>query len=231
VSAPLSPPRRLWRVFGALAIAHVALVFIGISFEATPFLGDSRRSLRADLVHSSMTRVLTGDYIEFLGYLTFLVAAVLLARLLRGSGPTAGWLSSLMQAAAVTFTSITLATGFAAGITALYDGHHGVPLDAIIPVSDLRILAFYVSVGVLGVFLLAAAGAVQATRLLPRWVTWSGYGVGVLCVVSGPIQPVWDAINYSSLLFFIWLLAVAALALRGPRAAMAATRKPVPAAV
>jgi hypothetical protein len=225
VSAPLSPPRRLWRLFSALAVAHVALVFTGISLESTPFLGDSRSSLQADLVHSSLTKALAGEYVEFIGYLALLVAAVLLARLLRGSGPTAGWLASLMQAAAVTFTSITFAGGFAAGITALYDGHHGVPLDAIIPVSDLRIFAFYVSEGVLGLFVLAAAGAVRVTGLLPRWVAWTGFGVGALCVVSGPIEPVWDAINYSSLLFFIWLLAVAIVALRQPRS-VAPTREP-----
>ena len=34
-----------------------------------------------------------------------------------------------------------------------------------------------------------------------------GYGIGALCLVSGPIEPVWDAINYSSMLFFLWLLA------------------------
>jgi hypothetical protein len=226
VAAPLSLPTRLWRVFGALAIAHVALVLVGISFESTPFLGDSRRALQADLVNSSLQKVLTGDYVEFVGYLSFLAAAVLLARLLTSTGPTAGWLTSLMQAAAVTFTSITFAGGFAAGVTALYDGHHGVPLDAIVPMSDLRIFAFYVSVGVLGVFLLAAAGAVRRSGLLPCWVAWTGYAVGALCLVSGPIEPVWDAINYASLVFFVWLLAVAVLALRGPRGAVAPEREP-----
>jgi hypothetical protein len=212
---------RLWRVCGVLFLVHIALVFAGVSLESTPFLGDSHRALSAELVSSSLSRGLAGSFIEGFGYLVLLVASVLLARLLRGTGILADWLSATVQATAVTFAAITFAGGFAGGLAAVWDGHAGVPLDSLIPVSDLRIWAFYVSIAVLGVFLLAAAGAVQVTGLLPRWLVWTGYAVGLLCLFSGPIEPVWDAINYGSLLFFVWLAALSVVAIRGPRAVRA----------
>ena len=49
--------------------------------------------------------------------------------------------------------------GLAAGAAALYDGHHGAPLATITTVNDVRNFAFFLSIGVLGVFTLAVAGA------------------------------------------------------------------------
>lgn len=107
----------------------------------SPPLSTHRRLWR--LAGSSLATVFAGGWVEYLGFPLFLVAAMLFTRLLRGSGDAAAWLSSCIGAAGVTYTAITIATGFAAGAAALYDGHHGAPLATVTVVNDVRIFAFY----------------------------------------------------------------------------------------
>jgi hypothetical protein len=230
MSGPVVVPTRLWRVAGTLAIAHIVLVFAGVAFERSPELGASAHTTETALVHSSLLMVFAGGYVEYLGFLVFLAAALLLSRLLRDTGATAGWLSACIAGAAVTFTAITFATGMAAGAAAVYDGHRGVSLDVVTTVNDVRIFAFYLSTGVLGFFTLAVAAAVRATGVLPRWVSWTGFVVGVLAVAAPALQA-WDAVNTVSMLWFAWFLALGILGLRGPRGAVPAAGEPVTARV
>lgn len=215
-----SSNNRLWKVAGGLVLAHVVLVFGGFALQKSPLLGDSTRHVTAALVDSSMTKVFTGGYIEYLGVLVFLVAGTLLARLLRGTGEISGWLSSTVAAAAVSYTAVALASGFAAGAAALYNGHHGASLETITTVNDVRNFAFFLSIGLLGVFALAVAGAIQATGLLPRWLAYTGYVVGALNIAAVPAV----ARDEVGLLWFLWFVTLGAVALRGPRTAPAVPR-------
>jgi hypothetical protein len=230
MSGPEVVPTRLWRIAGALAIAHIVLVFAGVAFERSPELGASAHTTEAALVHSSLPTVFAGGYVEYLGFLVFLAAALLLSRLLRDTGPTRGWLSACMAGAAVTFVAVTFATGMAAGAAALYDGHRGVSLEVVTTVNDIRIFAFYLSMGVLGFFTVAVGAAARATGILPRWLSWTGTVVGVLCVASPALQA-WDAVNIVSMLWFAWFLALGIVGLRGPRGAVPAAGEPVTARV
>jgi hypothetical protein len=218
---------RLWRIAGALALAHVVLLFAGVALEKSPLLGDTRAHVEAALVRSSMATVFTGGFLQYLAVLVFLAGAMLLARLLRGTSETSAWLASSAGAAAVTYVAVTVATGFAAGAAALYGGHHGAPLATLTTVNDVRNFGFFLSLGVLGVFTLAVAGAVRTSGALPRWVAYTGYLVGTLCLVAIPAQP-WDAVNVVNLGWLVWFLAVGIVALRGPRpAAVPAQAVPV----
>jgi hypothetical protein len=219
-----SSNNRLWKVAGGLVLAFVALVFGGTALETSLLLGDPSSSVRAALVESSMAKVFTGGYIEYLGFLVFLVAATLLARLLRGTGETSGWLSSTISAAGVGYTTVTIASGFAAGAAALYDGHHGASLETITAVNDVRNFGFFMSVGLLGVFTLAVAGAIQATGALPRWLAWSGYVIGVLNIAA-VAAVAWDAVNEVHLIWFLWFVTLGVVALRGPRTVRAVPRE------
>jgi hypothetical protein len=216
----------LWRVAGTLALAHVVLVFGGFSLQRTPLLGDSRANVMATLVKGSMTTVFAGGYVEYLGFLVYLVWAVLIAQLLRGDGDTARWLSSCISAAAVAFTAITVASGFAAGAAAMYDGHHGASLDVITTVNDVRNFAFFLTIGLQGVLTLAVAGAVHLTVTLPRWVAYAGYVIGVLSVVGIAGAGV-GALDYIGMAWFVWFLALAVVCLRVPRRAERPTRDAV----
>jgi hypothetical protein len=225
MSGPVVVPTRLWRIAGALAITHIVFVFAGVAFERSPELGAAADTTEAALVHSSLPTVFAGGYVEYLGFLVFLAAALLLSRLLRDTGPTAGWLSACIAGAAVTFTAVTFATGMAAGAAALYDGHRGVSLEVVTSVNDIRIFAFYLSAGVLGFFTLAVAAAIRVTAALPRWLSWTGFVVGVLGVASPALQA-WDAVNIVSMLWFAWFLALGVVGLRGPRRPVATAHEP-----
>lgn len=207
---------RLWRVAGALAVAHLALMLGGNSFENTPLLGDPRSSVLADYASGPMGKPFAGGYVEFLGFLAFLAGAVLIGRLLRGRTETSGWLARCIDASAVTYVAVTVATGFAAGAAALYNGHHGAAVTTITTVNDVRNFGFFLSVGVLGGFTLAVAGAGQVTRALPRWISWTGYVLGIAMIASVPAARV-GSIDYTSLAWMVWFLALAVVALRGPQ--------------
>jgi hypothetical protein len=207
---------RLWRLAGALAFAHIVLLLAGVVLEQTPLLGASAADTTAALVRSPLSTELAGGYVEYLGFLVFLVGALLLARLLRGTSEISGWLAACIGGTAVTYTAATIATGFAAGAAALYDGHHGAPLATITTVNDVRNFAFFLSVGVLGVFTMAVAGAIHATRTLPRWLAYTGYVVGLVCIAAVPLARL-GAIDSANLLWLVWFLALGVAALRGPR--------------
>lgn len=230
MSAPLSPPTRLWRIAGGLAIAHVVLMLGGFAFEQSPLLGASSSSVVAAYVHSSMSTIYAGGYVEYLSCLVFLVLAVLLGRLLRGRDELSGWLAGCIGAAAVIYLAVSIAAGFAAGAAALYNGHHGAPVTTLTTVNDVRNFAFFLSVGVLGVFTLAVAAAGRATRLLPAWLVWTGYVVGAGLIAAVPGARV-GLVDDATLVWLVWFLALAVLCLRGPRPAVAGVPEPATVAV
>lgn len=221
---------RFWRIAGALALAHIVLTLAGLSLETTPELGASAGSNADAFVHSSLSAVLTGGAIEYLGFLVFLAGVLLFAQLLRGDGGAGGWLTSCTTGFAVTYTAVTLAAGFPPGAAALYDGHRGVPLPTLTAINDVRNFAFYLSVGALGVATMALAGSIQLTGRLPRRLAVSGYAVGGLCVVAVPLQP-FGAVNDAILLWLAWFLALGVAALRGPRVTATTASPAVPAGV
>lgn len=206
----------LWRIAGVLLIAHVVLVFGGVAFESQLVLGDPPTSVVGALVTSSLAQNLAGGYVEYVGFLVLLPAGILVARLLRGESETSRWLASCAAGSLVAYVAVTVATGFAAGAAALYDGHHGAPLTTIVAVDDIRSFAFFLSGGLVGVVVLALAGGVQLTGALPRWVAYSGYVVGVLSIVAIPGAGL-GLQNVSTMLWFVWLVALAVAALRRGR--------------
>ena len=221
---------RLWRVFGALAIAYVVLLFAGLATEgSTSELGASRSDVVKNLMHGSTASRFAGGYLEALGVIVFLLAALLLARLLRGTDDWTGWLADGMRATAVINAGSALIVGFPAGAAAIYDGHHGASVQMVTIVNDVRNFAFFLSITALGVFTGCAAGAILRAWALPRWIGWVGLGVGVLCVVS-VAGARGGAHNIASMVQTVWWVVLAVLALRrrvgvdapAPRAAVAA---------
>jgi hypothetical protein len=208
--------QRMWRVFGALAIAYIVLVFVPIPGSGTtPELGSSRAEVVKHLMNGSMPGKFAGGYEQALSALVFLMAALLLARLVRGSTEWTGWLSSMMSATAIINVASTLTVGSAAGAAAIYDGHHGAPVETVTMLNDVRSFAFFLSIADLGVFTACAGAAMLVTRTMPRWLGWSGIGTGVLCLiaVAGARN---GAHNIANLVQFVWWIALAVLALRKP---------------
>ena len=219
----MNPNGRLWRVAGGLAIAHVVIAFTGAALEKSPEIGATASTREAAFAHSSISTVLAGGYLDYLGELAFLAAALLIAQLLRGRDVLPRWLSSCIGATAVASTVIVIGVASPAGAAAVYDGHQGIGLDVLTVVNDVRNFAFFLYVGVLGAFALAVAGAIRVSGLLPRWLSYTGFAVGTLCLISPALQSVWSAVNSAILLWFVWLVALSAVALRGQRAAVVPT--------
>jgi hypothetical protein len=208
--------RRLWLTAGWLLVAYVVLTFAGSVFQSQLTLGAKPADATKALVTSSLAKTYTGFYIEYIATLVFLVAVLLLARLLRGEGDTTAWLSSCIAAAAIAYVAVMSATGGAAGAAALYDGHHGASLATVTTVNDIRNIGYSISGGIAGVLVLAASGAGRLSGLLPRWFTYTGFAVGLICIAAVPAV---KAGAPQTLLWFLWLLGAGIIALRQARAA------------
>ena len=206
--------QRLWRTFGGLAIAYIVLTFAAISVEGmTSELGSDPSEITTNMMQGSMSARFGGGYVEALSVIVFLLAALLLARLLRGTTEWTGWLASAISATAVINAGTSLIVGFPAGAAAIYDGHHGAPVEMVAIMNDLRNFAFFLSVAVLGVFTASVGAAILATRELPRWAGWAGLAVGLLCVVSVAAAG-GGAHNIANLVQMVWWVALAVLAFR-----------------
>ncbi|HET6910014.1 MAG TPA: hypothetical protein VFH54_11795 [Mycobacteriales bacterium] len=208
--------RRLWLTTGWLTIAFVVLTFVGIIPQKAVTLGDKPASVKQALVTSSMSKAFAGYYVEFVAGLVFLAAMLLLARLLRGGGETTEWLGSCVSAAAIVYVAVSLATGGAAGAAAIYDGHHGASLATVTTVNDIRNIGYAISGGVAGLLVLAASGAGIATRLLPRWLCYAGFVVGVVLIAAVPAV---KAGAPQTMLWFLWLVVIGVVCLRRARVA------------
>ena len=79
---------RLWRVAGALALAHVVLMFGSFSMQRVAPLGASSATVVADHVDWSMAKGFAGGYLTTLSFLVFVLAATLIGGLLRGGTET-----------------------------------------------------------------------------------------------------------------------------------------------
>lgn len=205
--------RRLWVTAGWLIVGYVALTIAGAAFAPNSTIGDTKSHVTTALVTSSMTKVFASGYVEFIAGLVFLVASLLIARLLRGGSDLDGWLSSTVSATAIVYTAVEVAAG-AAGAAAVYNGHHGAPLAIVTTVDDIRNVAFSLSGGVAGLLTLAIAAGGRSTSLLPRWVSYTGYVVGVVMIAAVPAA---KAGAPQVLLWFAWLVALGIATLRVPR--------------
>jgi len=218
--------RKLWLAAGWMILGYVVLTFVGAVLQPVVTLGDKPSNVTSGLVTSSMTKVFTGGYIEFIAGLLFLVAVLLVARLLHGVEDLAGWLSSCISGATIAYTAVGAATGAAAGAAAVYDGHHGAPLAVVTTVNDIRNIGFSLTGGIAGVIVLAVAAAGAVSLLLPRWFSYAGYVVGVILIAAVPAA---KAGAPQTLLWYAWLVALGVLALRVPRRATAPAQTLVPA--
>jgi hypothetical protein len=52
--------------------------------------------------------------------------------------------------------------------------------------------------------------------MLPRWVAWSGYLVGVLSIAAVPFARV-GGLDIANLTWLVWFVVLGVAALRGPR--------------
>jgi len=205
--------RRLWRTAGALTLGWLVLLFAGNAGQPQLLLDDPTAKVRDALVGSDMSRAFGGGYVEFLGFLALLAAGTLYAALLRADGPVGQWLSSLTVGSIVAQVASTAAVGFPAGAAALYGGHHGASVETIRTVNDIRNFAFFLSGGLMAVFIASLAASVLVTRRLPSWVAVTGIGVAALQLGTIPAAN-HGVFQLATLLSFAWVAALGVATLR-----------------
>ena len=226
---PAPASSRVWRLAGALAIAHVVLMFASFSLQKVAPLGAANATIAADHIAWSTTKGYVGEWLTVLSFLTFLAAAALLTRLLRGATEISQWLSATSLAAATIYVTLTL-VGVAGLGTALYDGHHGSALSDVALLVRFHWFAIFLGTIVLGVFTAGVALSVISTRLLPRWVGYAGLVPGLLCLAVVPGLDV-SLVNLATVVWVLWFVAIGVTAVRGPRELLTTTPLAEPASL
>jgi hypothetical protein len=207
----------LWRLAGGLAIAHLVLMLGGFSLQRVAPLGARSGTVAADYVRWSTTKAFTGAYVDLLAFLVFVLAATLLARLMRGESEVSGWLSSIIAATGSIYVAVTLATAMADSSAAHYAGRHGAPLATVTALGQVHWFGVALATGVLGVFTLAVAAAAFTTGLLPRWVSYAGVVAGAACLVGAVPGAREGLVDYATLIWMVWFVGLGVAALRRPR--------------
>jgi len=203
---------RLWRIAGALCIAHVVLLLAGYSQQRSPQFGASPSSIVGTYAGVGTTKMYAGGYLAMIAWLVLLAAATLVARLVRANGETSAWFGSLVAASATLATALTLGGSFAAAGAAFYGAKHGVPADTVALANSISKFADFVAIAALGMCALAVGGAGLAGAGIPRWSAWVSVAVGVVCVASASGTAL---LNAGTLIFMAWLVVLGVVLLRG----------------
>ena len=205
--------RTAWRTAGFLAFGHVVLVLAGISQQRSPRLGDDAAAVAAEYVDGDLVRILTGGYVEALGFLLFLPVAAFLARAVGRRSEAGRWAAQTAFAAGALYVGASLAPGLAAGAAALYGAQDGAPLEAVTVVNDVRNFAFFLSLLLLAVHAAGVGLSALSDRVLPAWVGWSGIGVAAALLAAVPAAGL-GAADWATLVWMVWFIALAAVMIR-----------------
>jgi hypothetical protein len=189
----------------------------GLSLQKVATVGAASSDYVTAYDDGSLVQKLTGECLTCASFLIFLLAANLLARLVRGQAEVSRWWASIAAVSAAIYVAVTLGVALPGVGAAVYEGHHGAPLAVVTALSDLHYFATFASMAVLGTFTLGLAAAAHVSRALPRWVAYPGYAVGVLCLAAVPGAGT-GLFNLATLLWFAWFIATGIGALRQARA-------------
>lgn len=200
-----------WRIAGGLALAHVVLMFVGLSQEVSPLHGDTADKVLATFAGASFDRVMLGGLVESIGFVVLLPALVFLARAVGRDTEAGRWAAQTGLAAGVGYVAVTLASGFPPGAAALYGAQHGADAQTVAVVDEIRIYAFFLSVLLLGLHAISVGIAALADRRSTRWVGYGGLLAGI-AMLSGVAA---GAINAASMVWIVWWVGVAVCLLRG----------------
>lgn len=200
----------MWRVTGALALAHVVVVLAAITQEPLAEHGQSARQVFEVYQQADLTRAFAGGYLEAGGFLILIPATVLVNRALGRRTALSRVAAQTFLASGVALVASTLAVGFPAGAAALYASQHGADPATVLAVNEVRNFAFVLQVALSCAMALALGVAALAERTHVRWIGWGGIAVGGAGLVATPFAH--DAV---SLLWTVWWVGLAVLFLRG----------------
>ncbi len=202
--------RTMWRAAGALAVAHVVLILVGISQQNSPRLGDDAAAVSAAYVDGSLSRIMTGGFVEALGFVLLLPVLAFLARAVGRRTEIGRWAAQTAFAAGTGYVLLSLAPGLAAGGAALYGAQQGADLGTVAVVNDVRNFSFFLSLLLLAAHAAGVAISALSDRVLPSWVGWSALGTALVLVAAVPLAGS-GAADIATLVWLVWFVALAGL--------------------
>lgn len=158
--------------------------------------------------------VASGVVLETLGLLLMMVFVGHVARVVGGNPDWASWAGTTIVASVVVATVLTVFSIVALGAAAFRTAHGGLTHDGYIVLSDLRFVAYWLSLVAWALVYLAMGFAMVRSRTYPIWLGWTGIVIGIAHLVL-PFLPssVWDPGVIAGAL---WVVVIAAIMLVRP---------------
>ena len=202
-----------WRLAGGLALAHVVLMLAGLMLQQTPALREGVSGIDRSYAEGDLGRILTGGFIELLGFLCLPPVLVFLAFAVGRRTATGRWATAAAAGFGLCYVAVTVAAGLPPGAAALWGVQHGLDPATALVVNDIRNFAYFLSLPLLGGHALGLAVAAVADRRWTRWVGGGGVVTGVL-LLAAPVGAVVGLQDYPTLVWLVWWVGVAVMLLR-----------------
>jgi len=227
----MSPiPRPLWQIAGALGIAHVVLIPVGLAMQRSPLFSDGTAGIRDAYVDGDFGRTTTGWLIESFGFLLLVPALVFLARALGRRTEAGHWAAQTGLMCGIAYVAVTFAVGFPAGAAAMYGAQHGLDVEAAFALNNLRIFGYFLSLMLLAGSTLGIALSATTDGIHRRWVGGFGMVTGVALLASTPLSYVGQQ-DWGTLVWMVWFTGVGVLLLRHQEPATTEPHAAVPSSV
>lgn len=229
MTEPAPTPRTMWRIAGALALAHVVLFLLAVAVSGPPTIHPGQEGIEHSWHEGPVAQVMASGYLNVLGFLALLPAFVFLGSVVGRRTAAGHWAAQTATLAGLGFVLVVVGTGFAAGGAALWSRETGLDLETTLALNNIQNFAYLLGLPLLGVFALATGYAAVTERVLTRWVGWGGIGVGIALLLALPAAGV--GLTYGMPLWLLWWLGVGISLLRhDPGSAAAAPAAPSSAA-
>lgn len=206
-------PRRLWQLAGGLAIAHVALIPVGLALQAGPLFSDGVQGIEESYVDGNLARSMAGGIVESYGFLLMVPVVVFLGRALGRSGEAGRWAAQTGMLCGLAYITITFAVGFPAGGAALYGAQHGLDPDTAFALNNVRIFGYFLSLMLLGGATLGVAVSALAEGVHRRWIGGFGVVTAAGLLVSPPLAGIGQQ-DWGSQVWMVWFVGLGILMLR-----------------
>lgn len=214
-TAPSTSAQVLPRAAGALGLAHVALLVVGLAISGGGALvEDGTAGIEEAYVNGNLTTILGGWFVESVGFVLLVPVAVFLGRCLGQSTPAGRWAARSGTVLAGVYVAITLAVGFPAGAAAAYGVQNGLDVDAAAAMNSMRVFAYLLSLLCLGGYVVCVAVSALADGFSPRFIGGLGLVTGASLVAAGPLAAV-AMQDLPTLLYIVWWVGLCVILLRG----------------
>lgn len=222
----------LSRIAGGLGLAYVVLLMTGLFISGGgALLEEGAAGVERAYRDGALAPILTGWFIESVGFILFVPAAVFLASRLGRTSEAGRWAARSGLVFAGLYVAATLAVGFPAGAAAAYGTKEGLAVEAAVALNSMRVFAYLLSLLALGGQVVCVALSALSDGIGRRWVGLLGLVTGVALCASAPLA-VASLHDLPTLLYLVWWVGVCVLLLRArlmPSDPVAAIPAPTPA--